>query len=95
MIWSDTPPSEPGWYWVRGDASGEIWPTRLHDDGSWECTLTMVQFGQRIPSAEELVELQCKADELDRIHAVWGLKRTDSPDGGTMPNASKDTNLGA
>jgi hypothetical protein len=45
-------------------------------------------FGPRIPSADELVELQRKADELDRIHAVWGLTK------GTMPNAETDTTLG-
>lgn len=105
MTWSDTPPSEPGWYWVRhrvrGSQDNEAYQVTAYTDGeywlsedddhempkSWaeKC----FQFGQRIPSNAQLAELQRKAEELDRINAAWGLTK------GTMPNASKDTNLGA
>jgi hypothetical protein len=98
MVWSDTPPSmnDVGDYRIRYTSSGiesvahwtgsRFWTTDSEDSGEFEV-------GQRIPSNAKLIELQRKADELDRIHAVWGLRRTDSPDGGTTPNAETDTTL--
>ena len=62
-IWSDEPPTEPGWYWVRYKAIGEVSPTLLlaRDWNPWlaRCDLRSVsdmqtnfQFGPRVPDAE-------------------------------------------
>lgn len=85
MTWSDTPPSAPeGWWNVRKkDGTGEEtlaflyqgnWWVPLFGHGSY--SVNDLQFGQRIPSNAKLAELQRKAEELDRIHAVWGLKNS-------------------
>lgn len=57
MIWSNKPPTTSGWYWVKGDASDEMCPTRLHIDGSWECHPSMVLFGPPIPTPEQCHEI--------------------------------------
>lgn len=59
-IWSDTPPTEPGWYWVLWLRSGrteavalsarEIIDMRRHRTYPF-------RFGPRIPSAEELAAI--------------------------------------
>lgn len=72
-IWSDPAPTQPGWYWVKGHASGEMWPTRLHDDGSLECSWTMVDFGPRIPSPEELHDLNRLAAVARYALESWGM----------------------
>lgn len=89
MTWSDTPPSEPGWYWVKSNSIGKEFTWEIDQQGLgtlWHAS--ELQFGQRIPSNAQLAELQRKAEELDRINAAWGLTK------GTMPNAETDTTLG-
>lgn len=80
-IWSDTPPTVAGWYWVKWIQTGNERPS-LFDGEIWygvanyytQAMAARALFGQRIPSADQLIELQRKAEELDLIHAAWGLK---------------------
>jgi hypothetical protein len=90
MVWSDTPPSEPGLYYVRLREDGEVQPgyfegeywTFMWPYEDWFPLLLpeLYQFGPRMPSAEQLVELQRKAgewdslcDEVDRFREAFGL----------------------
>lgn len=67
-IWSDVPPTEPGWYWVLnrfGDGLEDC--AQLRQSGLWLCSggwfvssdlAEEVKFGPRVPSAEELAALR-------------------------------------
>lgn len=68
-IWSDVPPAEPGWHWVRFRGSqGEFaayfdgderegWQV-MWDVMSEKTARRLLEFGPRIPSAEELMALR-------------------------------------
>lgn len=65
-VWSETPPTQPGWYWVLnrfGECLQDVAESR---GGNWwwngavwgpEYLADEVKFGPRIPSAEELAAL--------------------------------------
>ena len=71
--WSDAPPSEPGDYRLRyrGNESpeNEFYAT-LEPTGHWRCAMAiyrgewLVQFGPRVPTAEETVQ---QAAEVERL----------------------------
>lgn len=68
-IWTDTPPKEPGTYWLLGRNSGaETIGRSMNTD--------LYRFGPRIPSAEELAGLYAAAAELAEIKRVWGMGDT-------------------
>lgn len=65
-VWSDTPPTAPGWYWVLNPICGGVEITaELRDDLWWwggniykpQILPKNMKFGPRIPSAEELAAL--------------------------------------
>lgn len=65
-IWSTTPPTEDGWYWVRSSFGVEN-PFQLKGHewcvaGYWrpisELAEAGYQFGPRIPTAEEIVSMR-------------------------------------
>ena len=70
-IWSTTPPSEDGWYWVK--RGGCVRPGSRHRFG-WVVGGEMIynqevesrgfQFGPRIPPAEELAAMQAEINRL-------------------------------
>ena len=76
MIWHDTPPTVAGTYWVKVRTSGEEWPMRLHEDGAFEGHPSEVQFGPRIPTADELAELPGLIDK----YADEGIQTIESND---------------
>lgn len=64
-IWSTTPPTEDGWYWVNRD--GCVRPGIRHRFGwvvdgemiySREVEHRRLKFGPRIPTAEEIVSMR-------------------------------------
>jgi len=67
-IWSTTPPSEDGWYWVRYGAAQATRAVRQRRDGKWglstsvkrDADMRMIgyQFGPLVPTAEELVSMR-------------------------------------
>ncbi len=82
-IWSDTPPTAPGWYWVLnryGECLQDVAESR---GGNWwwngvllepQHLAEEVKFGPRIPSPEELAALsklqrreRPEAPEIDAV----------------------------
>lgn len=69
-IWSDTPPTEPGWYWVKSIDHGIRVVANLKRNGHWNVDGMLDEWGaitmravyvfshHRIPSAEELAALR-------------------------------------
>lgn len=55
-IWRDEPPTEPGFYWVRGIKYE--WTAELTDNGAWSCHTTGVQFGPRVPDPETCARIE-------------------------------------
>ena len=91
--WSDVPPSEAGEWWVRRRSDGATLRLTLLPDGYWITSPYMVksgrvaeqfQFGPRVLSAEETVELTAEVErlraaaaELAEIHRAWGMAAKD------------------
>lgn len=83
--WSDEPPKEPGFYFLRKEYDGWrehfiYWRTAR---GDWHAGIQAFseaeiarhyQFGPRIPTAEELVGLYAAAAELAEIKRAWGMR---------------------
>ena len=65
--WSDEPPKEPGWYWLRyrGHEQVSRFVGELDPDE---------EFGPRVPTAEELVGLYAAKAELAEIKRAWGMR---------------------
>lgn len=68
--WSDTPPTKAGTYWVKGRTSGEEWPMRLYEDGAFEGHPSEVQFGPRIPTADELTQIDRERTALCEVAVI-------------------------
>ena len=71
--WSDVPPSEAGEWWVRRRSDGATLRLTLLPDGYWITSPYMVksgrvaeqfQFGPRVLSAEETVDLTVEVERL-------------------------------
>ena len=91
--WSDVPPSEPGWYWLRKLRTGQCVVRCRNEDASWpvghlgsddEVMRDYYQFGPRVLTAEETVELTAEVErlraaaaELAEIHRAWGMSAKD------------------
>lgn len=65
-VWSETPPTQPGWYWVQNRHGYAVEEVILLRDGrfywfrEWFSAAEVtreVRFGPRCPSAEELAAL--------------------------------------
>lgn len=80
MTWTDEPPTEDGWYWVRpkGAKSNEI--SELFSNAWWvqdgdfspQWMARNYQFGPRIPTPEELEAMRLQHDKLiNAISASW------------------------
>ena len=83
--WSDTPPTEAGWYRIR-------WPDADEPNGHFEYVDIIdhldllevaplsspgTQFGPRIPSADELARLKVKLDNaVDSLDLIEGDDRS-------------------
>lgn len=75
-LFTDTVPTEPGLYWTRERSWGYVNVATLHRNGQWsgedgddwvDDVSGLVQFGPRVPTAEELAELTEKAAAFDLI----------------------------
>lgn len=66
MTWSDEPPIEDGWYWLKSIPNGLFhFAEKCHDvwwiggsDWSFEWVAKNFQFGPRVPTPEELEALR-------------------------------------
>lgn len=73
-IWSDEPPTEAGWYWVRQCAGKREYVAERNPDGVWDIfcgsayatdvtAADIVQFGPRVPDAMKCAEIERGSDE--------------------------------
>lgn len=82
-IWSDTAPTQPGWYWVRIKDADDcqpgyfdgvnwffIWP---YQDWFPSDNPDAYQFGPRIPTPEELHDLNRLAAVARYALESWGM----------------------
>jgi len=78
--WHDTPPTKAGYYWVKSRRSGQEWIAERTRHGVWDRitgevavaaedgeAAELVQFGNRIPTADELAEMQSLAPTINRL----------------------------
>lgn len=76
-IWSDEPPTEAGWYWVRQRVGRREYVAERNPDGIWDIfcgsayatdvtAADIVQFGPRVPDAKRCAEIERGSDVLQK-----------------------------
>lgn len=59
-IWSDEPPTAPGWYWVKDRSNGSEGTAYMHPSQAARIRglLRRFKFGPRVPSAKRCAEIE-------------------------------------
>jgi len=67
VIWSETPPTKSGWYWVKSRGSDQVWIAERTRGGVWDHVSgeyptdskasELILFGPPIPSPEQCHEI--------------------------------------
>ncbi len=67
-IWSDEPPNEPGWYYVKYRIHGTTQCRKLNvnDPQFMSYIAKYVQFGPRVPDAMKCAEIERGSDVLQK-----------------------------